>query len=140
MTTLVDANVLLDVFTADPRWVGWSKSHLRSALAAGEVALNPIIYAEVSLAFAHEQELDAELRGLGIAKLPLPYGAAFPAARAFARYRKKGGERRSPLPDFYIGAHAQVDGLKLLTRDARRYRSYFPEVDISAPEPANPPA
>ena len=135
MTTLVDANVLLDVFTADPRWVDWSKSHLRSALAAGEVAVNPIIYAEVSLAFAHEQELDAELRRLGIAKLPLPYGAAFPAARAFARYRKNGGERRSPLPDFYIGAHAQVDGLRLLTRDARRYRSYFPEADISAPEP-----
>ena len=135
MTTLVDANVLLDVFTADLRWLDWSKGQLRSALAAGEVAVNPIIYAEVSLAFAHEQELDAELRRLGIAKISLPYGAAFPAARAFIRYRKEGGERRSPLPDFYIGAHAQVDGLKLLTRDARRYRSYFPEVDISAPEP-----
>ena len=134
MTTLVDANVLLDVFTADTHWIDWSKNHLRSALSAGEVALNPIIYAEVSLAFAHEQELDAELRSLGIIKLPLPYTAAFPAARAYARYRKEGGERRSPLPDFYIGAHAQVDGLRLLTRDASRYRTYFPEVDISAPE------
>jgi hypothetical protein len=135
MTTLVDANVLLDVFTADPRWVDWSKNQLRSALAAGEVALNPIIYAEVSLAFAHEQELDSELRRLGIAKLLLPYGAAFPAARAFTRYRKDGGERRSTLPDFYVGAHAQLDGLRLLTRDARRYRTYFPEVVLSAPEP-----
>jgi predicted nucleic acid-binding protein len=135
VTTQVDANVLLDIFTADPRWVDWSKNQLRSALSAGEVALNPIIYAEVSLAFAHEQELDAALRGLGITKLPLPYGAAFPAARAYSRYRKEGGEGRSPLPDFYIGAHAQADGLRLLTRDARRYRTYFPKVEISAPEP-----
>lgn len=134
MTTLVDANVLLDVFTADPRWRDWSKNHLRAALEAGGVALNPIIYAEVSLAFAHAQELDAELRRLDIAKLPLPYGAAFLAARAFARYRKEGGERRSPLPDFYIGAHAQFESLRLLTRDARRYRTYFPEVVLNEPE------
>jgi predicted nucleic acid-binding protein len=134
LITLVDANVLLDVFTADPRWRDWSKNHLRAALDVGEVALNSIIYAEVSLAFAHPQELDAELRRLDIAKLPLPYGAAFPAARAFARYRKDGGERRTPLPDIYIGAQAQVDGLVLLTRDARRYRTYFPEVNLSAPE------
>jgi predicted nucleic acid-binding protein len=135
VTTLVDANVLLDLFTADPGWVGWSRDQLRAALSAGPVTVNPIIYAEVSLAFGHAQELDAELRNLGITRLQLPYAAAFPAARAFAHYRKDGGERRSPLPDFYIGAHAQVDGLRLLTRDARRYRRYFPEVDLLAPPP-----
>lgn len=135
MTTLVDANVLLDLFTADAGWVGWSRNELRTALSAGPVTVNPIIYAEVSLAFAHVQELEAELRNLGITKLQLPYAAAFPAARAFARYRKDGGERRSPLPDFTIGAHAQVEGLRLLTRDARRYRRYFPEVDLIAPPP-----
>jgi predicted nucleic acid-binding protein len=108
-------------------------------MEGGGVALNPIIYAEVSLAFAHAQELDAELRGLDIAKLAVPYGAAFLAARAFARYRKGGGERRSPLPDFYIGAHAQVDGLMLLTRDARRYRACFPEVNLSSPDSKGAP-
>ncbi len=133
MTTLVDANVLLDVFTADPSWEEWSKARLKVALTSGDVVLNPIVYAEVSLAFAHEHELDAELRGLGITRLPLPYSAAFPAGRAYARYRKEGGKRHSPLPDFYIGAHAQVEKLRLLTRDAPRYRTYFPGVDLDAP-------
>ena len=133
MTTLVDANVLLDVFTADPRWTQWSRERLGAALAAGPVVVDPIIYAEVSLAFAYERELDTQLRALGIAKRPLPYEAAFPAGRAYIRYRREGGTRRSPLPDFYIGAHAQVEGFRLLTRDARRYRSYFPEVSLDAP-------
>jgi predicted nucleic acid-binding protein len=133
MTTLVDANVLLDLFTANPRWKEWSKENLKAALAAGEVALNPIIYAEVSIAFTHESELDAELRWLGIVRRPLPYAAAFPAGRAYLYYRREGGKRCSPLPDFYIDAHAQVEGLRLLTRDAQRYRTYFPEVELVFP-------
>lgn len=117
--TLVDANVLLDLFTADAAWKDWSREHLKDAILDGGGAINPIIYAEVSLA---------------IAKLPLPYGAGFLAGRAYLRYRRRGGERRSPLPDSYIGAHAQVDGLALLTRDPDRYRSYFPSVTLVSPE------
>ncbi len=132
--TLVDANVLLDVFTADETWQDWARARLKTALLDGGAAVNPIIYAEVSLAFAYERELDAHLRTLGITKLPLPYDAAFPAGRAFVRYRREGGQRRSPLPDFYIGAHAEVGGLPLLTRDPRRYRAYFPSIQIIAPE------
>lgn len=135
MTTLVDANVLLDVFTADVAWKDWSARELVAALLRGTVAVNPIVYAEVSLAFEAESELDGELRRLGIDRLPLPYAAAFPAGRAFLRYRGEGGARRSPLPDFYIGAHAEVERLPLLTRDARRYRTYFPEVTVVAPDP-----
>jgi hypothetical protein len=131
--TLVDANVFLDVFTADDAWKNWSQGQLKTLLLGGGAAINPIIYAEVSLAFAHERELEAELRALGITRLPLPYDAAFPAGRALVRYRREGGQGRSPLPDFYIGAHAQVAGLTLLTRDARRYRAYFPSVAIIAP-------
>jgi predicted nucleic acid-binding protein len=133
VTTLVDANVLLDVFTADPTWSEWSRERLKSALKTGDVVVDPIILAEVSVGFAHEHELDTELRRLGIAKRPLPFAAAFPAGRAFVRYRREGGQRRSPLPDFYIGAHAQVEGLRLLTRDARRYRTYFEGLDVEAP-------
>jgi len=133
VTTLVDANVLLDVFTADPRWREWSREHLKAALAAGDVVLDPLVYAEVSLAFAHEIELDAELRELGIHKRPLPYAAAFPAGRAFLKYRRAGGQRISPLPDFYIGAHAKVEQLRVLTRDAQRYETYFPDVELDAP-------
>jgi len=132
--TLVDANVLLDLFTADAAWKDWSREHLKDAILDGGGAINPIIYAEVSLAFGHERELDAQLDSLAIAKLPLPYGAGFLAGRAYLRYRRRGGERRSPLPDSYIGAHAQVDGLALLTRDPDRYRSYFPSVTLVSPE------
>ena len=134
MTTLVDANVLLDIFTADELWEEWSRQALKSALLQGVVVINPIIYAEVSLAFTSERELADQLRLLSIQQLPLPYGAAFPAGRAFLRYRRQGGSRRSPLPDFYIGAHAQVEELQLLTRDASRFRTYFPTVSLLAPE------
>jgi predicted nucleic acid-binding protein len=131
--TLVDANVLLDLFTADDEWKDWSRDQLRAVILQGGAAVNPIVYAEVSLAFAHERELEAELKSLGIGKLPLPYEAAFPAGRAYLRYRRRGGRRRSPLPDFYIGAHAETLGLPLLTRDPRRYRAYFPSVTLIAP-------
>lgn len=131
MTTLVDANVLLDVITEDPRWLSWSSEALADAAARGAVAINPIVYAEVSLAYDTIESLDAAIDGF--ARLALPYAAGFLAARCFLRYRRAGGKRRSPLPDFYIGAHAAIEGFALLTRDAARYRSYFPRLDLVTP-------
>lgn len=132
--TLVDANVLLDLFTNDKTWAEWSRDRLSETLTGDGACINAIIYAEISLAFAHERELDTELQRLRIRRLALPYEAAFAAGRAFLSYRRNGGERRSPLPDFYIGAHASQAKLVLLTRDARRYRTYFPDVSLVAPE------
>jgi predicted nucleic acid-binding protein len=131
VTTLVDANVLLDVITEDKRWMSWSADALAEAAARGDLAINPIVYAEVSLGYDTIEALDAAL--LGFTRLPLPYEAGFLAARCYMRYRKAGGARRSPLPDFYIGAHAAIDGHELLTRDKARYRSYFPNLRIVAP-------
>ena len=119
---LVDTNVLLDVFTDDPQWRPWSEIALGEAIGAGPIGINPIIYAEASLAFEAVEALDRQLETLA---LPLPYGAAFEAARAYRRYRNAGGVRSAPLPDFYIGAHAENDGLTLITRDARRFQTYF---------------
>lgn len=131
MTTLVDANVLLDVITEDKRWMSWSADALTEAAAHGELAINPIVYAEASLGYDTIEALDAAL--MGFTRLPLPYEAGFLAARCYLRYRKAGGARRSPLPDFYIGAHAAIERYELLTRDAARYRSYFPSLRIVAP-------
>ena len=131
---LVDSNVLLDLFTADETWEVWSRVQLGEALAGEGACVNPIVFAEVSLAFAHERELTSQLHILGIERHELPYGAAFGAGRAFLNYRRRGGERRSPLPDFYIGSHAASAGFRLLTRDARRYRTYFPSVSLIAPQ------
>ena len=130
---LVDANILLDISTDDPTWKDWSERALEDALAEGNVSINPIIYAEVALDFADAQALDRWLRQLDIERRSLPYDAAFPASRAYERYRRAGGRRRSPLPDFYIGAHAVVADLTLITRDARRYRTYFPSLRLLAP-------
>lgn len=129
---LVDANVLLDVVTADPVWSGWSQREL-AQLAADGLAINPILYAELAPAFRTEAELAAVFRIWPLQRLALPYEAAWPAARAFAEYRRRGGPRTSPLPDFFIGAHAEVSGLSLLTRDATRYRTYFPQVRLICP-------
>ena len=131
---LVDSNVLLDLFTADREWASWSRASLEQALAGEGACINPIVFAEVSLAFAHQRELTAQLDLLGVERHALPYGAAFGAGRAFLTYRRRGGARRSPLPDFYIGSHAASAGLRLLTRDDRRYRDYFPSVSLIAPE------
>lgn len=131
---LVDTNVLLDIFTDDAKWRPWSERAVGDALVAGPVGVNPIIYAETSLAFTDANTLDRHLRDLLIVRLQLPYGAAFRAGRAFLRYRRAGGVRSLPLPDFYIGAHAEADGLTLLTRDAGRYRSYFPSVTLVTPQ------
>lgn len=129
---LVDANVLLDVVTVDPVWLAWSRGEL-ARLAASGLAINPIIYAELAPAFRMEAELAAALKDWPLQRLALPYEAAWPAARAFAEYRRRGGARTSPLPDFYIGAHAEVEGHTLLTRDAARYRTYFPKVPLICP-------
>lgn len=131
---LVDANVLIDVFTDDPVWREWSESQLIEAASMEELAINPIIYAEVATAYRTQEALERALGRLGIQRLPLPYEAGFVAARAFLDYRKRGGTRRSPLPDFYIGAHAQCEGHRLLTRDDSRYRTYFPQLALIAPE------
>ncbi len=130
---LVDSNVLLDVLTDDPRWRPWSTRALESASGDG-LAINPIVYAELSPAFHTEDELEAQLSGWAFARLPLPYEAAFLAGQAFMAYRKRGGQKRSPLPDFYIGAHALVGSLPLLTRDALRYRTYFAKLKLIAPD------
>ena len=130
---MADTNVLLDIVTDDATWRPWSEQAIGDALHAGTVGINPIIYAETSLAFADTDTLDRHLDTLMLARLPLPFGAAFRAGRAFLRYRRAGGARSSPLPDFYIGAHAEADDLTLLTRDAGRYRSYFPSVTLVTP-------
>ena len=130
---LVDANVLLDIITADPQWFAWSVEKLERALALG-LAINPVIYAELAAGFLKEEELEVALQLPDLQRLPLPHEAAFRAGHAFVEYRRQGGNRRSPLPDFFIGAHAEVAGLTLLTRDASRYRTYFPSLELIAPE------
>ena len=129
----MDSNVLLDIFTDDPTWRPWSERTLRDVRTVGLAGINPLIYAETSLAFSSPSELDRQLDTLLVTRVPLPYGAAFGAGRAFLRYRRGGGVRSSPMPDFYIGAHAELKRLKLLTRDVQRYRTYFPGVRLISP-------
>jgi predicted nucleic acid-binding protein len=131
--TLVDSNVILDVLTEDAGWCDWSATMLAEAARAGMLAINPIVYAEVSARFERIEDLDEALPVTYYRRLPLPFEAAFLAGQCFMRYRRRGGDRRSPLPDFYIGAHAALAGLTLLTRDAKRYRAYFPGLRIDAP-------
>lgn len=131
---LVDSSVLLDIFTGDPIWKQWSVTALRDARVAGFAGINPLIYAEISLAFDSVSELERELDALLIERLQIPFEAGFGAGRAFLKYRRTGGARSSPMPDFYIGAHAALEGLTLLTRDARRYRTYFPSVTLISPQ------
>ena len=131
--TLVDANVLLDVATDDPAWGAWSTAALEQAANESVLVINPLIYAEVSVGFATIEELEAALPRDLYRREELPYEAAFLAGKVFLRYRQSGGEKRSPLPDFYIGAHAAVAGHRLLTRDATRYRTYFPSIELIAP-------
>jgi len=130
---LVDANVLIDVLTDDPQWREWSEDRLLTVAGEDELAINPIIYAELAVAYRTPAELDRTLRGFDLHRLLLPYEAGFLAGQVFMAYRKRDGKKRSPLPDFYIGAHAQVENLRLLTRDATRYRTYFPKVALIAP-------
>ena len=131
--TLVDTNVLLDVLAEDDEWFEWSASMLDASAHRGPLVINPIIYAEISVAFERIEDLDEVLPPANYRRDELPWEAGFLAGHAFLTYRRRGGTRRSPLPDFYIGAHAAVSGLALLTRDARRYRAYFPTVRVIAP-------
>ena len=132
--TLVDANVLIDIFGADPDWKGWSRRQLAAARKVGILLINPIIYAEVSAAFPTQRKLDQALGPERYRRENLPWDAAFNAGRAFLAYRRAGGLKRSPLPDFYIGAHADAKGYYLLTRDPSRYRQAFPALKIISPE------
>lgn len=131
---LVDTNVILDVLSRDPIWFDWSARTLARCGDEGPLAVNPIIYAELAVGFARVELLDAALPPSGWLRLPLPWHAGFLAGRCFSSYRRRGGTRSSPLPDFYIGAHAAVDDLTILTRDAARFRTYFPKLEIVAPE------
>jgi len=131
---LLDSNVLLDLMTEDPRWFSWSAAAMESAANNFRLVINAIVYAEVSVRFSCIEDLEAALpKGL-IEREALPYEAAFLAGKAFLAYRQRGGAKRSPLSDFFIGAHAAVARYRLLTRDALRYRDYFPGLLLIAPE------
>jgi predicted nucleic acid-binding protein len=132
--SLIDANVLLDIATADATWMPWSQQQLRKAAEGGAVHINPIIYAELAPAFASAEDLDRWLDPTVFVRAALPYAAGWLAAQAYVKYRKSGGVRSAPLPDFYIGAHAEVEKLTLITRDATRYRTYFPGITLIAPQ------
>lgn len=134
MTVLVDSNVLLDLMTADARWFQWSADAIERAADTARLVINPMIYAEVSIRYHRIEDLEAALPSAMIEREPVPYEAAFLAGKCYLAYRQRGGTRRSPLPDFFIGAHAAVAGYQLLTRDASRYRTYFPRLTIVAPE------
>ena len=131
---LLDSNVLLDILVRDPVWYPWSSRTVAALLDAGNVFINPIVYAEVSVGFGRIEALEEALPRDLFRRVPLPWEAAFLAGKAFLRYRRSGGQRRSPLPDFYIGAHAAVKRVPLVTRDPKRYRSYFPSLDIITPD------
>jgi predicted nucleic acid-binding protein len=130
---LLDANVILDVWNADPAWGAWSASQMRSQSLVHELAINAIVYAEISARFSKPAALDEKLRDLGIAVIDLPRMAAFLAGKAYLSYRRNGGSKGNVLPDFFIGAHAVALGCELLTRDTRRYALYFPTVRLIAP-------
>jgi predicted nucleic acid-binding protein len=132
--TLVDTNVLLDVFTKDARWLGWSLMRLEQAAFEGPLLINDVIYAETSTRYPTIEDFESALAGAGIAVVPTPRMALFLAGKAFMQYRSAGGIRTGVLADFFIGAHAAVEQLPLLTRDARRYRNYFPTVALITPE------
>jgi predicted nucleic acid-binding protein len=132
--TLIDTNILLDVFSRNPDWWRWSVGQLEDVAANGPLLINDIIYAEASIRFPEAAEFDAVLADMGVTVAPFARAVPFLAGKAFARYRAMGGSRTGVLPDFFIGAHAEVERLPLLTRDARRYRTYFPNVTLIAPE------
>ena len=131
---LVDTNVLIDVAVDDPEWGDWSAEQLERAKETDELALNAIVYAELSVHFENAEQLESVLAPFRFARLHLPWEAAFVAGKAFKRYRARGGIKSAPLPDFFIGAHAATAGLMLLTRDPRRYREYFPTVKLISPK------
>jgi len=132
---LVDTNVLVDVLENDPDWADWSVAQLRAQAQIHRLVINPVIYAELSLAFSTVEGLDEALAALQIPVIEIPKPALFLAGKAFVKYRRQGGTKTNVLADFFIGAHAAVAGLPVLTRDVRRYAGYFPTVALMAPEP-----
>ncbi len=130
---LIDSNILLDVLTEDPQWFAWSTDALERAAQSNTLVINPIIYAEVSISFDRIEDLNDALPESLVRRDPLPLESAFLAGKCFLRYRRGGGQKRSPLPDFFIGAHAAIAGMSLLTRDATRYKTYFPNLKLLAP-------
>jgi predicted nucleic acid-binding protein len=131
--TLVDTNVLFDFLSEDAEWFDWSAAMLSDAAERGPIVINPVIYAELSVRYDRVEDVDLALPSDYFVRTQMPWDAAFLAAKCFARYRRRGGRAAAPLPDFFIGAHAAVAGLALLTRDARRYRTYFPRLRLIAP-------
>ncbi|MBK6593064.1 MAG: type II toxin-antitoxin system VapC family toxin [Burkholderiales bacterium] len=131
--TLVDSCILIDVLANDARWADWSLDQLARLGSQGALVINPIILAEVSPRFERAADLETALADLPLVREALPWDAAFLAGQAFKVYRQAQGAKTSPMPDFYIGAHALVGGMQLLTRDAARYRSYFPNLPLVAP-------
>ncbi len=130
---LVDSNVLLDVLSADEEWFAWSEEKISDCADEGILCINPIIYAEISIGFNKIEELEAALTKDYFRYLQIPYEAAFLAGKCFLKYRRAGGMKHAPLPDFFIGAHAAIEGMTLLTRDAARYRTYFPGLVLIEP-------
>lgn len=134
MPRMLDSNVLLDIVTADAKWLEWSTKQFRAAATEGHIVINPIIYAELAPAFDSQAALDRWLRPTLFRRSHLPYEAGYRASKAFVSYRERSGTKTSPLPDFYIGAHAEVEHLTLVTRDAARYHTYFPKVRLIIPD------
>lgn len=130
---LVDSNVLLDLMTDNSDWFEWSSVALETAADRNRLVINPIIYADVSVRFTDIETLEAKLPRSLLERQSIPFEAAFLAGKCFHAYRRRGGAKTSPLPDFFVGAHAAVAGYRLLTRDASRYRTYFPKVNLIAP-------
>jgi predicted nucleic acid-binding protein len=130
---LVDSNIILDVFLDDPNWAEWSESKLEKFSAITKLYINPIVYSEISIGFKRIEELESVLNRAGFLMLDIPKEALFLAGKAFLKYRKNRGTKRSPLPDFYIGAHAAILEMELITRDESRYRTYFPTVKLISP-------
>lgn len=133
MTTLVDTSVLLDLM-APSSWREWSEEHLVAAADSGDLAINQVVYAELAVGFATQERLERTVQGVGLVRLAIPWAAAWLVSRAFLAYRQRGGTRATPLPDFFIGAHAEAAQLPLLTRDPSRMRAYFPKVKLIAPD------
>ena len=131
--TLVDTNILLDVVNDDPVWAPWALAQLDAAALKGPLAINAVVYAELSVRFERIEDVDGVVAQAGLAMETMPRAALFLAGKAFLRYRAAGGARTGGLPDFFIGAHAAVEAIPLLTRDARRYRTYFPSLLVIAP-------
>jgi predicted nucleic acid-binding protein len=130
---LVDTNVLIDVVADDPDWADWSLTQLRGQSQVHELAINSIVYAELSLTFSNHESVDSVVSELGLKLLEIPRAALFLAGKAFLNYRRKGGTKGNVLSDFFVGAHAAVGSMPLLTRDTRRFRNYFPSIELISP-------